>query len=96
MSWHVGVIFSQRMEFIIGTPLIARYSPRSPHLLTLEIARRLEGKTALGRGEPVGGPALPFFVGHERAWQTRKNHGAELPSSEGIRGRERLEYNTLW
>ena len=62
MYWHVGVIFSQRMEFIIGTPLIARYSPRSPHLLTLEIARRLEGKTALGRGEPVGGPALPFFV----------------------------------
>ena len=59
----VGVIFSQRSDFIIGVLLIARYSPLSLSLLTLEIARRLEGKTARGRGELVGGTKLsPFFV----------------------------------
>jgi len=60
------VIFLQRSDFIIGRCETARYLPRSRNLLTVEIARRLEGKAARRRGELVGGQALPFFDLHPK------------------------------
>ena len=60
------MIFSQRSDFIIGRYETAPYLPCSRNLLTVEIARRLEGKAARRRGELVGGQALPFFDLHPK------------------------------
>ena len=51
------------MEFIIRTPLDRPIFAALAISTHFEIARRLEGKTARGRGELVGGTKLsPFFV----------------------------------
>ena len=60
---RVGVIFSQHSEFIIGRPEIARYSPRSRNLLTVESRADLRERLHDDGGARSGGQALPFFVG---------------------------------
>jgi hypothetical protein len=55
------VIFSQRSDFIIGRYETAPYLPCSRNLLTVEIARRLEGKAARRRGS-WSGDKLSLFL----------------------------------
>ena len=71
MYWHVDVIFSQRMEFIIRTPLDRPIFAALAISTHFEIARRLEGKTARRDGGADRGVKLSLFCGLlPRNWPT--------------------------